>query len=90
MWTADQDPPTEEVENVALKANDQDVWIPIKRGTTRAACVRALLAVGDCGASVESLVPIMCEQGECTISDTQPTKKYIGKILRSDSIFVRV
>jgi hypothetical protein len=94
MWLADRNALTPDRDNLAAKSNDSRARAPIKRGTIRAACVRALLAFhsfsGESGASVESLLPVMCEQEECTISDAPATKKYVAKILRSDSTFVRV
>lgn len=78
-------------ENVPAQANAPQSWAPLRRGTTRAACVRALLAVGTEGASLDTLLRIMATQKECSATtDTPATRQYVSKVLRNDAMFIKV
>lgn len=63
---------------------------PLRRGTARAACVRALCECGPEGADIGTIFQLMIKQGECQIQDTPASRKYVGTLLRSSEMFVKV
>jgi hypothetical protein len=64
---------------------------PIKRGTTRSACVRELLGCGSEGLDETDLICLMAEQNECSnVEDTASARKYISRVLREEALFTQV